>query len=337
MSNRSAKAISADNRYDNFVKDHVTKHSRRVISFSIRDGRAHVNGDKESLNLIDSFPELTVKDLLVKMKELGDAGDQSLDYADSTNLSTPTSPLPPMRFAFSGPNWNHVNARKQLTEYFCILGFGKGKNDKKFAKESSEPCWWPDSLSWTNFAHPGQATIPKINKILESMFQYYGLDIQTYHSEDPSVSDQQKPKRRKRKSNKEVSRRFIDSDNDREEETVNNNVTVNNDADANLNNAQEHQYEAPFPHVQNDTHLQDTHQVEEPVPMTYYYEPSYLPTDQYHFFNSSYGNYPNYGYNNYDYNQYHFPSQPQYQQPSTSSGEPSVNDAIREARTYVQL
>ena len=59
MSNRSAKAISADNRYDNFVKDHVTKHSRRMISFSIRDATVHVNGDKDSLNLLDTFPELS--------------------------------------------------------------------------------------------------------------------------------------------------------------------------------------------------------------------------------------------------------------------------------------
>ena len=72
--------------------------------------------------------------------------------------------------------------------------------------------------------------------------------------------------------------------------------------------------------------------------MTYYHESSYLPTDQYHFYNNSYRNYPNYGYNNYEYNnQYYFPAQPQSQQPTTSSGEPSVNDAIREARTYIQL
>ena len=41
----------------------------------------------------------------------------------------------------------------------------------------------------------------------------------------------------KRKSNKDISRRFIDSDNDREEETVNENVKVNNDTDANQNKA----------------------------------------------------------------------------------------------------
>ena len=66
MSNRSAKAISADNRYDNFVKDHVTKHSRRMISFSIRDATVHVNGDKDSLNLLNTFPELSVKDLIFR-------------------------------------------------------------------------------------------------------------------------------------------------------------------------------------------------------------------------------------------------------------------------------
>ena len=37
--------------------------------------------------------------------------------------------------------------------------------------------------------------------------------------------------------NKDISRRFIDSDNDREEETVNENVKVNNDTDANQNKA----------------------------------------------------------------------------------------------------
>ena len=72
--------------------------------------------------------------------------------------------------------------------------------------------------------------------------------------------------------------------------------------------------------------------------MTYYHESSYLPTDQYHFYNNSYGNYPNYGYNNYEYNnQYYFPAQPQSQQPTTSSGVTSVNEAIREARTYCEL
>ena len=343
MSNRSAKAISADSRYDNFVKDHVTKHSRRMISFSIRDETVHVNGDKDSLNLLDSFPELSVKDLILKLKELGESGDQSLEYADSINLSTQTSLLPPMRFAFCGPSWNHVNARKQLTEYFCILGFGKAKNDKKFGKDSSMPEWWPDSLSWANFGHPGKGTIPNINKILESMFQHYGLDIQTYHSEDLADIDQQRPKRRKRKSSKNISRRFIESDNDRQQETTNNNDIINTDAvDADLNDAPDLQYEAPFPYVPNDTHLKDTQQpqqphVEEPVPMNYYHESSYPPPDNFQFYNNSYVNYPSYPYN-YDYsNQHYFAAQPQSQQPTTSSGETSVNDAIREARTYCEL
>ena len=343
MSNRSAKAITADNRYDNFVKDHVTKHSRRVISFSIRDGRVHVNGDKESLNLIDTFPELTVKDLLVKMKELGDAGDQSLDYADSTNLSTPTSPLPPMKFAFNGPNWNHVNARRQLTAYFCILGFGKAKNEKKFGQESSMPEWWPDSLSWANFSHPGKGTIPNINKILQSMFNFYDLDIQTHHTEDPAASDQQRPKKRTRKSGRAVSRRFLESDNEREEELANNNEA---DADTNENYAQDEQYKLPLAVEHYDTHLnEDTHQpVEEPVhydtqPQTNQYPPVTSQTNQ--FYNVSYENYGynyDYGYSNHYYSGFEqFATQSQPQQPTTSSGEQSVHEVISEARSYVQL
>ena len=225
MTNRSAKAISADNRYDQFLKDHVSKQSRRIISFSIRDNEVHVNGDKDSLNLIDDFPDLTIKDLIAKLKELGEAGDQSLEYADSTDASS--SPLPPMSFAYCGPNWNHVNARKQLTQYFCILGFGKSKNDKKFGRESSQPEWWPDSLSWTNFTHPGKAKVPTINKILESLFEFYGLDIQTHHSEDPAVIEQQRPRRRNRKSSRATSRSFIESDTEeRKEEVANDNVNI---------------------------------------------------------------------------------------------------------------
>ena len=123
---------------------------------------------------------------------------------------------------------------------------------------------------------------------------------------------------------------------------TNNNDIINTDAaNANLydDDAPDLQYEAPFPYVPNDTHLKDTQQphVEEPVPVNYYHESSYTPPDHFQYYNNSYVNYPSYPYN-YDYNnQHYFAAQPQSQQPTTSSGVTSVNEAIREARTYCEL
>ena len=246
MSNRTSKQISSDKLLDKIVKDSVTKHQRRILFFSLRGTEVNINGEKDCVDILEIFPDITVKELIEKMADLGEASDQSFQFTDS---SSSNSPLPPLTVAFGGPYWSNETARKLLTEYFCILGFGKAKSDKKFRKESSKPTWWPESLSWENFSHPGQAKSPEINEILTSMFEFFGLDIDTYHLPE-SASEEVRPRRRNRKRKRSVSRSFVPTDN--EGETDVKDIISNIDIDYE-DIVQDPQYEVVDPLENHDT------------------------------------------------------------------------------------
>ena len=212
MCNRTSKQINSDKLFDKFVNDSVTKHQRRILCFSLRGTEVHINGEKDSVDILEKYPDITVKELIQKLTDLGEAIDQSFQFVES---SSSNSLLPPLTVAFGGPFWSNETARKLLTQYFCILGFGKAKSDKKFKKELSKPTWWPESLSWESFSHPGKAKTPEINEILTSMFEFYGLDINTYHLPE-SVSEEVRPRRRNRKRKRSVSRSFVSTDSEGE-------------------------------------------------------------------------------------------------------------------------
>ena len=335
-----------------YAQDIVTKHGRRIMVFSIRGSQVNVSGEKETVNILETFPDITVKELIDKMKSLGEAsGDQSFEFVDC--LSSANDPvLPPMTVAFCGPSWDNATARKQLTEYFCILGYGKANGSKSFKKEEDQPVWWPDSLSWQSFAHPGKAKTPQINRILTSMFEYYGLDINTHHLEESVTSDARPRRRNRNRSRVASSSSFIQSDNEEEAE-----VRTGNTDTGEL--AQDPQYELPLPTEQYDTHPlvehHDTHPLVEQQAahqqhthvQHQHYQASNNYYEQYGFnYNEQYEHY-NYGYDqnqHYDYNSeynslfgHHPPAaQPQGNLPSVNN-EQSLSGAIMEAMSYQEL
>ena len=356
MSKRSPKQINSDKKMQKYAQDIVTKHGRRIMVFSIRGSQVNVSGEKETVNILETFPDITVKELIDKMKSLGEAsGDQSFEFVDC--LSSANDPvLPPMTVAFCGPSWDNATARKQLTEYFCILGYGKTNGSKSFKKEEDQPVWWPDSLSWQSFAHPGKAKTPQINRILTSMFEYYGLDINTYHLEGTESSDA-RPRRRRNRS-RVVSNNFVQSDNEEEQEVRTNN-TENND---NEEVAQDPQYQLPFPSDQYDTQPLVEHHDTHPLVDPHAAQPSNQQQHDTHHQTYSNNSYSQYGYNNYNeqygyynygydqnqhydyYSEYnslfgHNPpvAQPQENFHSPPSNEQSVAGAIMEAMTYQEL
>ena len=86
--------------------------------------------------------------------------------------------------------------------------FGRGSK-KEFGKEESRPEWWPEDdsdakLIWTNYMHPSYTSLEHCNFLFRSIFAFYGLNEETFFSNEGSRIG--RSKRVKRKS----SRRLID-------------------------------------------------------------------------------------------------------------------------------
>ena len=142
MKQRTNKQINSDFKFDKELEKLVNKECRRVLVVSLRGDTVVISGEKSSLDLVNSREDLTIKDLINHMKELGESSSTD----DFVYDSTAELHFPPLERKFDGPHWDHATAKSTVTQWFTILGFGRYGN-KKYKKESDEPQFWPDSES----------------------------------------------------------------------------------------------------------------------------------------------------------------------------------------------
>ena len=330
MKQRTNKQINSDFKFDKELEKLVTKECRRVLVVSLRGDTVVISGEKSSLDLVNSREDLTIKDLINHMKELGESSSTD----DFVYDSTAELHFPPLERKFDGPHWDHATAKSTVTQWFTILGFGRYGN-KKYKKESDEPQFWPDSESWTTFEHPSYSSLETLNKILRRMMEFYGLDPETHHCEvlNPDEPARKKKKRKNKTSSKEKSQRFVEEVDDLEEpDNELNVVTGQDDVDTTVT----------FPST-SGTQSQNQDYDDTLVDQTEYRPPPQIYTNQFGYnydqqqYNDIYNQYA------YDHNEngYNMEYQSLFGHPPTSepsnNNSQSVSSAIREGLTYTEL
>ena len=282
------------------VRENVENEKNFTIAFHMsKEGKMEMIGEKTLLDYLKSKEGgVTVDDLLVRMEELHEnKSEGTLEFDEFSVVQ-----FPKLKVKFMSKQWTLPVARDCLRTYMQILGFGRGQL-KTYKNPNYKPAGWPDSIAFVTFM-PHLVSKSDANEIIESLLKHRGINVYKHHKEaqQPQIDQQ---------ITTAVGPEDPHIDSEGQQQQVD-----QPEQDENYDTSESVQYEAPFPYVQ-----------QEPV----------AQTDQFQYYTNSYENYPNYAHN-YDYNyQYYYTAQPESQQPTTNSGEASVNDAIREATSYCQL
>ena len=116
MKQRTNKQINSDFKFDKELEKLVTKECRRVLVVSLRGDTVVISGEKSSLDLVNSREDLTIKDLINHMKELGESSSTD----DFVYDSTAELHFPPLERKFDGPHWDHATAKSTVTQWFTL-------------------------------------------------------------------------------------------------------------------------------------------------------------------------------------------------------------------------
>ena len=88
--------------------------------------------------------------------------------------------LPPLNFPFrnASQGWTSEVARDQASLYLHILDFS-GPGDKQ--ERQTSPVWWPENVTFRVPFAPSYASKEENESVINSIFTYYGVDIDTHH------------------------------------------------------------------------------------------------------------------------------------------------------------
>ena len=206
---RSVSQINSDRTLDNKLCEHVEKNSPRIVCLCVRDGEVYLTGEEGTVDILKESSNMPLHEVYDKLKKMNN-DDSSKTYVIEKAMPG-ADQFPLMDFQFKGPSWNYKNARAQLSKYFNFFGFGRS-GSKSFNKEEDEPEWFPDEISWSIFKHSTKVTLPIVNTVLKSMFEYFEVDIFSHHTEKVENVSQMKRKRtwRGTKSKKAKSTEFLE-------------------------------------------------------------------------------------------------------------------------------
>ena len=184
--------MNVDKKFDKVLNEHVSKNRRRTLCLSVRGNQVVLSGEETCVEVaLENKEEMTVGDLMEAMKLMGgDEDDEEMKFKTTENIE-----FPPFRVKFKGKKWTTLRAREELSKVLSILGFGKG-GTKSFKVAADEPAGWPDAHSFVAFEYPSYANMKVANDIIESLFNYHGLDANThpFTTEEPKTP----PKKKKR-------------------------------------------------------------------------------------------------------------------------------------------
>ena len=175
-----SKSRIADQKVDKAIDKYVSE-ERKMFSLSIRDGKVVYSGNKKFLDHLLSAG--------VKNVTLETISEMMLQDDGANAFSSETLPVfPCLKYKFKGNDWTYNKAYDYLKVIMNILGFYYGSK-KCYGEPDDKPIAWPDCLSWTDFKHPSQTSLNKMNIIIEHVLSFYGFDVYTHMIQDQSASD----------------------------------------------------------------------------------------------------------------------------------------------------
>ena len=206
---------------DKYVRSVSEDENSKILCVSVRDGKIVISGEGVIVDIFknaETISEMKVRDLLENI--------QKTTTNQKYEMYHPII-FPPLSHKFGSPSWTWSVAQENLKVFFNVMGFGRG-SQKEFGKEESRPEWWPEDdsnakLIWTNYKHPSYTSLEHCNILFRSIFEFYGLDEETFFSNDGGRIGRSKRVKRK------TSRRFIDDDSSSSEENTGDNDAIHNE------------------------------------------------------------------------------------------------------------
>ena len=170
--------ILADRHLIKKLKFHLDWKKRPFLGLLRRKGEVIMCGDKGTIRKVkkDSALEKAIKDIF--LEDLEKEEDIQEFVTDEQMF------LPPLFCPFRdlSKGWAAKFAEKTVVLYFHILDVkgktGSGKQDRRLM---APPVWWPENVTFRTSFNPSNASKEENENIIISIFNFFGLNINTYH------------------------------------------------------------------------------------------------------------------------------------------------------------
>ena len=150
------------------LKWYVSEKQRPFLGFLRRREEVIMCGDRKRMERIRETPALekAIKDIFFHDLE-------ELEFNEDMDL-------PPLNFPFrnASQGWSAEVARDQASLYLHILDFS-GPGDK--LERQTSPVWWPENVTFRVPFAPSYASKEENESVINSIFTYYGVDIDIHH------------------------------------------------------------------------------------------------------------------------------------------------------------
>ena len=179
-----------DSSFDKYLNNYLTNNKIHGVFISTRDQQCYVIGEKKIVNQIKADSNISVQDLMARIRELNEDHDDDNIVVDTWRGQNcfPLIPVNPNSKEFS-----YVVARTYLRKCLNILGYDR-HSFKKYGEENHEPEGWPLEVSWTNFKGPSHTKINDVKLICKSLFKKHmeTVNFDTYYKGfQPPPSEQE--------------------------------------------------------------------------------------------------------------------------------------------------
>ena len=170
--------ILADRHLIKKLKFHLDWKKRPFLGLLRRKGEVIMCGDKGTIRKVkkDSALEKAIKDIF--LEDLENEEDIEEFVTDEQMF------LPPLFCPFRdlSKGWGSKFAEKTALLYLHILDVkgktGSGKQDRRLM---APPVWWPENVTFRTSFNPSNASKEENENIIISIFNFFGLNINTYH------------------------------------------------------------------------------------------------------------------------------------------------------------
>ena len=161
-----AKEVVADKVLKRGMANYVTNSKRKFLGITEFDGKLDYGTSTNVAKELENNPEcIKMLKALFGRTEDEDPEENILTNCKEEGENNKEVELPKLFAPFKNKNrgWNKEGVQDQATLYLNILGYGKG-GEKSFVntgskKKAQKENWWPDSVSFSKFAHPSKASM----------------------------------------------------------------------------------------------------------------------------------------------------------------------------------
>ena len=168
-------------KLNNSIKTYINNCYEPVLLIYLQNDKLCIQADKYTKNALkdENLVRSELEDILKNAKIL-----MENSYSDISSEEEEQIDLPPLFAKYKSRKWTAIPLKKQLQEYFSILGYGRGKK-KQFMDSQYTPVWWKEEelgMPWEDYLCPSYGKKETNTKIIKAIrHHYHAID----ESEDP--------------------------------------------------------------------------------------------------------------------------------------------------------